>query len=157
MPEESAEASIPPEQYNKKVLNLLAGIAVMLVILMIGLVLAALGFLLYGLIAGKLAVSIIGVVACVLGFGLLFGLFRLLLDRSEELAGAPTDGLRGRFTEALTAGRETYSKVQEELRIRYPEQEEKRRKRRETYARVKDELSTRYGHPKVDEDSFTRR
>lgn len=111
MPEESVEGSKSPEQPNKKRLKLLFEIALTLVILMIMLVLSALGFLLYGLIAGKLAVSIIGVMACVISFGLLFGIFRLinkiLLRRADELAGS--------LNEARAVG----ARVKEELSTRY--------------------------------------
>lgn len=146
MSEESAET---PDQPNKKLINLLGGIAFTLAILMIMLVLAALGFLLYGLLAAKLDVSIGGVVVCVIGFILLFGLFRLLLETLRR----KTHGRAGDISAALTTGRETYTKVKDELHTRYQsEQEEKRHKRRENYARVKDELSTRYGRAKTDKD-----
>lgn len=139
--EESVEAAKSPEQHNKKLINLLGGIALTLAVLMIGLVLAALGFLLYGLIAARLDVSIIGVVACVIGFGLLFGLFRVVINIIRRQAPEQED----RLTIAMATGKQTYAKVKEELHTRYQsEQQEKRSKNLELYARVKEDLNRRY-------------
>lgn len=115
MLEESTEATIPPEQYNKKLINLLVGIAITLAVLMIGLAFAALVFLIYGLITAEFVVSIIGVVACVLGFGLLSGLFYMVI----KILQRKTHGRLGNFPAALATGRETYAKVKEEKNKRY--------------------------------------
>ncbi len=108
--EESAEAAKAPEQYNRKLINLLGGIALTLAVLMILLVLAALGFLLYGLLAAKLDVSIIGVVACVISFGLLFGLFRLLNKIVRRQAPEQED----QPFASVPTGKQPYVKVKEE-------------------------------------------
>ena len=115
MPEEIAEASELTEKRTRKQLNLLFGIAITLVILMIMLVLAALGFLLYGLLAARLGVSIIGVVACVISFGLLFGLFRLVNKTVRRQA----PGQEAIPPAGATTGKQIYAKVQEELSTRY--------------------------------------
>jgi flagellar basal body-associated protein FliL len=115
MSEERAEATPSAEQPNKRRIQLLFGIALTLVILMIMLVLAALGFLLYGLIAARLAVSIIGVVACVIGFGLLFALFRLV----NNITLRQTHGQEDQIPNAMATGKQTYAKWRDELSIRY--------------------------------------
>lgn len=112
--EEGVEAAKSPEQHNKKLLTLLLVITLILAVLMIGLVLAALGFLLYGLVTAKLGGSIIGVVACVISFGLLFGLFRLVIN----IIRRQTPGQDDRSA-AWTIGSQTYLKVKEELSTRY--------------------------------------
>lgn len=145
MPEEIAEASELAEQHNKKLINLLGGIALTLAVLMILLVLAALGFLLYGLVATRLDVSISGVVVCVIGFILLFELFRLVVKIIRRQA----PGQENRLTAAVATGSQTYAKVKEELHTRYQsEQQEKRSKNLELYARVKEDLNRRYKRAK---------
>jgi uncharacterized membrane protein YdjX (TVP38/TMEM64 family) len=114
MSEEMTEAPIPPEQHNKKLLTLLVVIALILAVLMIGLVLAALGFLLYGLVTAKLGGSIIGVVGCVISFGLLFGVFRLVIN----IIRRQTPGQDDKQANVAT-GNQTYLKVKEELSKRY--------------------------------------
>lgn len=116
MPEESVETTPSAEQPNKRLVNLLGATALTLAILMIGLVLAALGFLLYGLLTAQLGASIIGVGICVISFGLLFVVFRLVL----KLLRRETHGRAGDFAVALATGRDTYAKVKEEKSKRYP-------------------------------------
>ncbi|HEU5199557.1 MAG TPA: hypothetical protein VFU32_07965 [Ktedonobacterales bacterium] len=123
MPDDSAEAAPSAGQPNSKLLKLLLVIALNLAVLMIFLVLAALGFLLYGLITAKLGQSIIGVVVSVICFSLLFGLFRWIIKAAHLQA----QGQKERSLDEVTTGKTTY-------------------------ARVKNELSTRYGRAKSDED-----
>lgn len=100
--EESAETAKSSGQPNKNLINLLGGIALASVILMILFVLAALGFLLYGLLAAQLDVSIIGVVACVISFGLLFGLFRWIIKAAHLQA----QGQKERSLDDVTTGKQ---------------------------------------------------
>src|SRR5579885_1520156 len=99
--EESAEAAKAPEQYNRKLINLLGGIALTLAVLMI---------LLDGLLAAQLDVSIIGVVACVISFGLLFGLFRLVNKIVRRQAPEQED----QPFASVPTGKQPYVKVKEE-------------------------------------------
>jgi hypothetical protein len=143
-------ATETPEQpgvsirFSESQSSFLAGLLVTAVLFILLLLGTMLGFLVYGLFSGS-NIALVGSAFCLAGSIVLMG----ILAMTAKIAGIQKE----RVTATLSAGREAYTKAQEQLHTRYEDAQQDKKDKgletyRETYRKAKEDLSARYNRAK---------